>query len=68
MIRVEDLLTWITQATDWHWGLNAMWERDCLGPSLLPTATPSLDMDDIVKEKLTLGRSLITSSFDCLIA
>ncbi|XP_073995889.1 uncharacterized protein isoform X3 [Rhodnius prolixus] len=57
VIRVEDLLTWITQATDWHWGLNAMWERDCLGPSLLPTATPSLDMDDIVKEKLTLDDS-----------
>uniref|UniRef100_A0A224X7T3 Putative serine protease h6 n=1 Tax=Panstrongylus lignarius TaxID=156445 RepID=A0A224X7T3_9HEMI len=57
VIRVEDLLTWITQATDWHWGLNAIWERNCLGPSPLPAATPALDMDDIAKEKLTLDET-----------
>ncbi|KAK9509037.1 hypothetical protein O3M35_006449 [Rhynocoris fuscipes] len=56
VIRVDDLLTWITQATDWHWGLNAIWERDCVGQPQ-PPATPTIDMDDIAKEKLTLDES-----------
>lgn len=27
MIKLEDLLTWITEAPDWSWGLGAMWRE-----------------------------------------
>lgn len=29
VIRLEDLLTWITEASDWNWGLGTVWQREC---------------------------------------
>lgn len=28
VIKLEDLLTWITEATDWSWGLAAVWRHE----------------------------------------
>lgn len=53
VIRVEDLLTWITHATDWHWGLGAIWGKGAPA-SLTPPYTFTIDMDDVNKEKEAL--------------
>ncbi|XP_014260476.1 AT-rich interactive domain-containing protein 5B-like isoform X2 [Cimex lectularius] len=55
VIRVEDLLTWITQSSDWTWGRGAIWERDCPQAESAPYNPIALDMEDINKEKLLLG-------------
>lgn len=56
VLRVEDLLTWITEAADWSWGLAAVWDRDCPAkmsvpprPQLLSDCT--IDLCEIDKEK-----------------
>ena len=54
VIRVEDLLTWITHATDWHWGLGAVWGKGTPA-SLTPPYTFTIDMEDVHKEKEALG-------------
>lgn len=28
VIKLEDLLTWITEATDWSWGLPVAWRHE----------------------------------------
>lgn len=27
IIKLEDLLTWIADASDWHWGLSSVWTK-----------------------------------------
>ncbi|CAB0005703.1 unnamed protein product [Nesidiocoris tenuis] len=55
VIRVEDLLTWITHATDWNWGLGAVWDKDCLQAEPAPYNQIRIDMEDVNKEKQSLG-------------
>uniref|UniRef100_A0A1B6CVU6 ARID domain-containing protein n=1 Tax=Clastoptera arizonana TaxID=38151 RepID=A0A1B6CVU6_9HEMI len=63
VLKVEDLLTWITEAADWSWGLSAVWDKDCSRkmsispkPQLLPDCT-AIDLSDIEKEKNLLDES-----------
>ncbi len=30
VIRLDDLLTWITEAADWSWGMGAVWREHCI--------------------------------------
>lgn len=63
VLRLEDLLTWITVDTEWTWGRSARWEREVKSPE--PTsestekATPltdsALDFTDVEKEKKVLS-------------
>uniref|UniRef100_A0A146LLH1 AT-rich interactive domain-containing protein 5B n=2 Tax=Lygus hesperus TaxID=30085 RepID=A0A146LLH1_LYGHE len=55
VIRVEDLLTWITHATDWNWGLGAVWEQDCPQADTSSCSNIKIDMEDVNKEKQNLG-------------
>lgn len=64
VIRLEDLLTWITDATDWNWGLSAVWNEDSNGKKFTPPLRPQLlndctaiDLEDIDKEKDLLDDS-----------
>jgi hypothetical protein len=69
VLRVEDLLTWITEAADWGWGRGAVWERDCdqppdLDQPFIAHNPIGIDMEDVRKEKQQLGTAtLLFNSF-----
>lgn len=60
VLRLEDLLTWLTEDADWNYGLGALW---CKGDK---TATPTslnslnscsnIDFADVEREKESLGK------------
>uniref|UniRef100_A0A8D8YD89 AT-rich interactive domain-containing protein 5B n=1 Tax=Cacopsylla melanoneura TaxID=428564 RepID=A0A8D8YD89_9HEMI len=62
VLRLEDLLTWLTEDADWNWGLGALWQG---GGEVKKTATPTslnslnassnIDFCDVEKEKEALG-------------
>uniref|UniRef100_A0A1B6IYW7 ARID domain-containing protein n=1 Tax=Homalodisca liturata TaxID=320908 RepID=A0A1B6IYW7_9HEMI len=59
VLRVEDLLTWITEAADWSWGLSAVYDRSAKlmpRPSLL-SDNSVIDLAEVDKEKDQLGES-----------
>ncbi|GLV44257.1 hypothetical protein CBL_12447 [Carabus blaptoides fortunei] len=64
VLRLEDLLTWITVDTEWTWGRSALWEREVKSPEPVsePTekATPltdsAQDFTDVEKEKKVLSK------------
>lgn len=37
VIKLEDLLTWITEATNWSWGLDSIWKTECISPREIPS-------------------------------
>lgn len=56
VLRVEDLLTWITEAADWSWGLAAVWDQDCPTKMSVPPRPQllsdyNIDLGEIDKEK-----------------
>lgn len=56
VLRVEDLLTWITEAADWSWGLAAIWDRDCPTKMSVPPRPQllsdcNIDLGEIDKER-----------------
>jgi hypothetical protein len=62
VLRLEDLLTWLTEDADWSWGLGAIWQG---GVDMKKTSTPTslnslnacsnIDFSDVEKEKESLG-------------
>lgn len=59
VLRVEDLLTWITEAADWSWGLSAVYNQNTKlmpRPSLL-SDNSAIDLSEVDQEKEGLGRS-----------
>lgn len=59
VLRVEDLLTWITEAADWSWGLSAVYNQNTKlmpRPSLL-SDNSAIDLSEVDQEKEGLGGS-----------
>lgn len=57
VLRVEDLLTWITEAADWSWGLSAVYNQNTKlmpRPSLL-SDNSAIDLSEVDQEKEGLG-------------
>lgn len=57
VLRVEDLLTWITEAQDWSWGLSAVYDHSATvmpRPGLLADNCV-MDLTEVDKEKDLLG-------------
>lgn len=60
VLRVEDLLTWITEAADWSWGLSAVYNQNTKlmpRPSLL-SDNSAIDLSEVDQEKEGLGEGL----------
>lgn len=58
VLRVEDLLTWITEAADWSWGLSAIYDKKAKlmpRPALL-SENSVIDLSEVDKEKDLLGQ------------
>lgn len=58
VLRVEDLLTWITEAADWSWGLSAVYNQNTKlmpRPSLL-SDNSAIDLSEVDQEKEGLGQ------------
>ncbi|XP_054257571.1 AT-rich interactive domain-containing protein 5B-like isoform X3 [Macrosteles quadrilineatus] len=58
VLRVEDLLTWITEAQDWSWGLSAVYDHSATlmpRPGLLADNCV-MDLTEVDKEKDLLGK------------
>lgn len=67
VLRVEDLITWITSDAEWTWGRLAKCESDVKEPkpeekdtsTCPPFKECSLDFADVEKERKTLGKKNI---------
>lgn len=80
VLRLDDLITWITVDAEWTWGQLAKWEADVKEPKCEreeievrvattgPTVkeTPLLDFTDIERAKIALGKCLNTYIFSLI--
>ena len=69
VIKLEDLLTWITEATDWSWGLDSIWRQQCNADSDLPSLNGSQNVNgDHKRTDRTVSESISENSLtlvDC---